>query len=125
MRTPRLSTLIATTAALGLSLTGSAVLAQEEAATPEASGDALTGVVWNVETVGPAPPLKDQTAGFQPGGGLRIDTGCATYTSSYTVDGDALSIETFRREFGSIEDCSFGEMGSADNYRNVLEAAQR
>jgi heat shock protein HslJ len=121
MRTAR--TLVAIVSVLTVSLAAaSPALAQsEEAGTGQGR---LTEVEWKVTAVGPAPPATEQTVRFEPDGGLAISTGCATYTGTYSVDGEQLNIEPTRRDFGSIEECSFGEQGSANVFRDTLEGAE-
>jgi heat shock protein HslJ len=80
--------------------------------------------VWAVTRVGPAPPATEQTVRFEPDGGLVVSSGCADYTGTYTLDGQALAVGSLRREFGSIEDCTFGESGSADLFVNHVEDAE-
>lgn len=94
----------------------------EAATSTDESG--LTGVEWRVISVGPAAPAKEQMVRFEPDGGLAIWTGCATYTGSYSMEGERLEVGQTSRDFGSIEDCTFSEQGSANVFRDTLESAE-
>lgn len=101
----------------------SPVLAQDETA-PSTDQISLTDVAWDVIAVGPAPPMTEQSVRFEPDGGLAISTGCATYTGTYQVEGERLRVDEPRRDFGSIEECTFGEQGSANVFLDTLENAE-
>lgn len=119
-------TALTTTAALALGLAGLPLgaVAQSDDASGADATDPLTSVVWAVTRVGPAPPATEQTVRFEPDGGLVVSSGCADYTGTYTLDVEALTVGSLRREFGSIEDCTFGESGSADLFVNHVEDAE-
>ncbi|MEX1336102.1 MAG: META domain-containing protein [Candidatus Limnocylindrales bacterium] len=119
-------TALATSATLAFALAGLPLqaLSQSDDASEERPTDALTGVVWAVSRVGPAPPATDQTVRFEPDGGLVASSGCADYTGTYSLDGAALTVDSMRREFGSLQDCTFGESGSADLFVNIIEDAE-
>ena len=120
IRIPTIFTIVLT---LALAVLPARALAQSEAPTDEAA-DAITGTVWAVVSLGPSPPATDQSVRFEPDGGLLLSTGCADYTGTYVIAGDRLSVDSVRREFGSIEECTFGESGSADTFVNLMEAAE-
>ena len=117
---------LSTTATLAVCLAGLPALAlgQSEDATDDGPTDALTSVVWAVTSVGPSPPATDQTIRFEPDGGLVASTGCADYAGTYSLDGEVLTVDSMRREFGSLQDCTFGESGSADLFVNIIEDAE-
>ena len=122
-RTRSFATIVGVLSLVGLATAAPAVAQSEQAARP-ADGSSLTEVEWRVIAVGPAAPATEQMVRFEPDGGLAISTGCATYTGTYSVEGERLDVEQTRRDFGSIEDCTFGEQGSANVFRDTLEDAQ-
>jgi heat shock protein HslJ len=123
MRALKSGTTVAATLALVLSAAISPAMAQSEAS-PKPAGSALEGVRWRLVSLGPAPSAMEQTARFERGGGLAISTGCASHTGTYSVDGASLLVDALRRDFGSLVECDFGEQGSADTFRNVVESAR-
>ncbi len=119
-------TLSATAAGMALAIAAfaSPALAQSDDGDQAPDQGDLTAVRWQVVSVGPAPPLTEQIVQFEPDGGLKIMTGCATYTSTYSVEEASLDVDQARRDFGSLADCSFGEQGSADLFLDTLENAE-
>ena len=88
---------------------------------PEAAVDtaALSASTWRV--VDGFPTSQELTLGFASDGSLSGSTACFDLEGTYTVDGEALTIDAAR---SGSRDCSTSEFGAADSFLGVLDRVE-
>jgi len=88
---------------------------------PEAADAAatLSGSAWQV--VDGFPTSQELTLGFESDGSLSGSTACFDLEGTYTVDGEALTIDAAR---SGSRDCSTSEFGAADSFLGVLDRVE-
>jgi META domain len=94
----------------------------ERSPAPISSG--LSGSTWNVLSIGPTPTSLDQSVDFAPDSTIQVVTGCASYEGTYRTERETLIVEDLKRQLDSIVECSYGDQGQADLFRNVLASAE-
>lgn len=88
---------------------------------PGAADDAATlgDSAWQV--VDGLPTSQELTLGFASDGSLSGSTACFDLEGTYTVDGEALTIDAAR---SGSRDCSTSEFGAADSFLGVLDRVE-